>query len=52
MRALRPICYSLNGVAWGGADLVFAGNARLAYIKALQNADAGDFKPLHQFVRS
>lgn len=38
---------------WGGSgDLAAVGAARAAYIRALRRADAGEFGPLREFVRS
>ena len=36
----------------GGANLADGGNARVAYIDALRQADRGDLKPLLRFVRT
>jgi fido (protein-threonine AMPylation protein) len=40
--------------SWGGEniDLVGAGEIRDRYINALRAADAGDYRPLIEFVRS
>jgi hypothetical protein len=37
---------------WGGKDLTKPGGAREEYISALQAADALDFGPLLEFVRT
>lgn len=37
---------------WGGAALTEAGEARDRYLTALRAADAGDFAPLRDFVRT
>jgi Fic-DOC domain mobile mystery protein B len=37
---------------WGNADLVARGTARTNYLSALRAADAGNYQPLLQFVRS
>lgn len=38
---------------WGsGADLVSRGTARARYLSALREADAGNYRPLLEFVRS
>jgi Fic-DOC domain mobile mystery protein B len=37
---------------WGGADLARVGTARERYLAALRAADARDFRPLMEFVRS
>ncbi|MGH6767780.1 MAG: mobile mystery protein B [Xanthobacteraceae bacterium] len=38
--------------SWGGANLQASGNARKAYIDALQAADHHNFGPLTAFARS
>ncbi len=37
--------------SWGAADLTHAGQAREQYIAALRAADAGDHRPLMEFLR-
>lgn len=37
---------------WGNADLISQGTARTRYLSALHEADAGNYQPLLQFVRS
>lgn len=37
--------------SWGAADLTHAGEARGQYIAALRAADAGDHRPLKEFLR-
>jgi Fic-DOC domain mobile mystery protein B len=38
--------------SWGRGDLMHAGAARERYLAALRSADANDYKPLLEFVRS
>ncbi len=38
--------------SWGRTDLTRVGNARTAYLQALQRADQGDIAPLLRFARS
>lgn len=38
--------------SWGAANLVKKGEARVAYLKALKDADKGDIKPLIIFANS
>ncbi len=45
-RQARPV------FAWGGGDLVRAGDFRQRYIEALRAADAHDIRPLLAFARS
>jgi fido (protein-threonine AMPylation protein) len=54
-RLMTDVLLRRNGVSafsWGGANLEAAGDARERYLAALRAADAGDFKPLLEFVRS
>jgi Fic-DOC domain mobile mystery protein B len=44
--------YNLSLFSWGSEDLVYKGDARTAYIKALKAADNGNFEPLLNFARS
>ncbi|MDH3975048.1 MAG: mobile mystery protein B [Deltaproteobacteria bacterium] len=40
------------GFSWGGGDIVDVGNCRRFYIEALRAADAHEYGPLLEFVRS
>lgn len=43
---------SAQPFTWGSADLNAAGKVRDAYLAALRAADAGNYSPLAEFVRS
>jgi Fic-DOC domain mobile mystery protein B len=54
-RLLTDLLLQKNGTppfAWGEGDLERAGEARERYLAALRSADARDFAPLLDFVRS
>jgi len=54
-RLMTDVLLRRNGAAafsWGGANLEAAGDVRDRYLAALRAADAGDYQPLQEFVRS
>lgn len=54
-RLMTDVLLRRNGAtvfSWGGANLETAGDARDRYLAALRAADAGNYRPLQEFVRS
>jgi hypothetical protein len=44
--------YNLPMFSWGSGNLENAGNPRTTYIKAIREADNGNYDPLLLFARS
>lgn len=44
--------FNENVFTWGAGNLTKPGQARAAYLKAIKQADSGNYKPLLEFARS
>lgn len=44
--------FNENAFTWGAGNLTKPGQARAAYLKAIKQADSGNYKPLLEFARS
>jgi len=44
--------FNENAFTWGAGNLTKPGQARTAYLKAIKQADSGNYKPLLEFARS